>query len=98
MSTDQRPPIADTYAADRSCLSKSRYSTADIATTVATNIYKARGTVLRTYWCEICGGYHLTHQRVIAPLPSWREPKISAREEAEARKRDRSRGRRRGRY
>ena len=43
-----------------SCVHKKRYKTAGFAEEVAKKVFKERGTKLYCYWCNQCGGYHLT--------------------------------------
>ena len=45
---------------ERSCLSKTRYKTMDAADAKAKQCTEDRGTQLRAYFCENCGGWHLT--------------------------------------
>ncbi|MGB0218337.1 MAG: hypothetical protein ACPGJF_03300 [Sinimarinibacterium flocculans] len=46
----------------RSCLSKCRYSSANRANAAVRRARLRRRVVLRTYYCEHCGGWHLTKQ------------------------------------
>lgn len=78
----------------RACRVKARYATEAIATSVAVRVLNERGTILRTYACEDCGGYHLTHTRVELPKPGWRPAKFSQRYEADRKAYGRRRGRR----
>lgn len=43
-----------------SCYSKKRYSSEDMATTVAKKCRRERGAILRVYHCSECAGFHLT--------------------------------------
>ena len=44
-----------------SCVSKKRYSSEFLALKVVDNVKETRGTALRTYYCVLCNGWHLTH-------------------------------------
>lgn len=46
------------------CLKKKAYYTIELAEKVARRCEVERpGTQLRTYWCNICGNFHLTSQK-----------------------------------
>jgi hypothetical protein len=80
----------------RSCQDKRRYSTEDLALSVAKKCFEARGDSLRVYPCTICGGFHLTSKNA-APMmrEGWRPPAKSRRDLAY--ERDRHEQKRRGR-
>jgi hypothetical protein len=66
----------------RSCGTKRRYSTEDLANTVSIRCWQERGAELRAYSCAICAGWHLTHQSAPARMrEGWRPPKISERQQ-----------------
>lgn len=46
----------------RSCLRKCRYSTPRRAQVAADRASRRRHISIRTYYCEHCGGWHLTKQ------------------------------------
>lgn len=85
----------------RACFGKKRYSTEDIAATVAANCFEQRGVRLRVYRCDYasCGGYHLSSKGVahdvVEPKPGWRVAKIGEREMARRRHIEQRHGRRR---
>lgn len=59
-----------------SCLRKKRYSTENFAIAVAAKCFNDRGHRVRHYSCNMCGGWHLTHQNVdtsIEAKPGWSE-------------------------
>jgi len=45
----------------RQCGKKIRYKTRTDANAAVRSCERARGTKLRVYFCDICGGYHITH-------------------------------------
>lgn len=66
----------------RSCGTKARYSTEDMANAVAIQCWRDRNVWLRAYSCAICGGWHLTRRDAAPRMRSgWRLPKISERQE-----------------
>lgn len=73
----------DVVAVYRSCGTKSRYSTEEIANAVAIRCWQDRGADLRAYSCELCGGgWHLTKRGAQPRMrEGWREPKISERQQ-----------------
>lgn len=73
----------------RSCFEKKRYGTEDTAQSVATQCWYERQVDLRVYACGDCGGFHLTSSNA-GPMmkEGWRLPKLSARAEADNRKRE----------
>ena len=46
----------------KSCFSKKRYSSEEIAIGVLRKVKKKRGVDLRVYYCFGCCGYHFTSQ------------------------------------
>lgn len=46
----------------RGCLSKRRYSTQDLASTVAVGRVRSGAPNLYNYWCKHCNGWHLTRE------------------------------------
>lgn len=80
----------------KSCRSKNRYATEQIALAAAARAYELRGHWLRAYPCEQCGGYHLTHKGALPPAnANWRPPAKSQRQLAAERRQNRDRRRRR---
>lgn len=79
---------------DRSCLSKTRYQTEEIASSQIAMVWRKRGERVRVYACELCGCWHLTKTRVEVK-PGWSEPKLSKRAQAFLRDDTRQRNRRR---
>lgn len=78
---------------ERSCTTKRRYQTEEVAKAVAIKIWYERKVNLRTYACAACGGFHLTSVNAPPVMRSgWRPPRISAKEAA---RRSKPRGRRR---
>lgn len=49
--------------AHKTCFSKTRYDTKEIAEQEADRIYFESSTILYSYKCPLCGGYHLTHKK-----------------------------------
>ena len=76
---------------ERSCRLKHRYGSEADANAVAAKCFARRGTWLRAYQCDECGGWHLTHTDALPPAnANWRPPAKSQRQIARER-----RGRRR---
>jgi hypothetical protein len=74
----------------RSCGTKKRYATEDVANAVAIQCWHDRHVWLRAYACEICGGFHLTRSNAPPRMQAgWRPPKISERQQNLQRKRQR---------
>lgn len=48
------------YAVAKGCSRKKRYSTEALAEKVARKVKYERGDDCRAYFCELCGGFHLT--------------------------------------
>ena len=68
---------------ERSCFGKRRYYTEGKAHLAATRAYELRGTWCRVYACDVCAGWHLTHQQALPPPgKSWRPPAPSRAEAA----------------
>lgn len=52
------------YKSVSSCFKKSRYATETKAKQYAEKSMKARGGELRTYYCRVCMGFHITSKPV----------------------------------
>lgn len=50
--------------AHKTCFSKTRYDTKEIAEEQADKIYFEDGIMLYVYKCPLCNGYHLTRKKV----------------------------------
>lgn len=57
-------------ASHNECFKKARYSTHERAEKYRKKAQTERGVILRSYYCKICMGFHLTSKPLIErPLP-----------------------------
>lgn len=96
----EAPPSAAASDPVRSCITKKRYGTAELARHVAAQCMRERRTPLRVYPCELCGGFHLTKRDAVERVQraGWRPAASSKRDRAkQVRQRERILRRNRGR-
>lgn len=89
--------LSQDFDVSRSCISKSRYPSDELAMQVARRCWDEREVALRSYLCDKCAGWHLTKRDAVPPpdpKPGWTTARQSQRDVARERDRRRRRNQR----